>query len=108
MTKKEKAKDNYLRREYGISLEEYYIKLKEQNNSCAMCKKHESKFKRSLHVDHNHKSGLVRGLLCFYCNHQLVRKHNKLTAKLLNEYFDKYESEVNETKKRTKRKQNSY
>jgi hypothetical protein len=39
-----------------------------QYGKCAICGKDESSFKRKLAVDHNHKTGIVRGLLCFKCN----------------------------------------
>lgn len=84
-------KDKYLKKKYGISLEEYNCKLAEQKDCCAMCGKHKSNFKRSLHVDHNHKTGQVRGLCCFYCNRQLIGKHNSKTVGQLKSYFDKYE-----------------
>ena len=87
-----KKRDLYLQKKYGISLAHYETKLLSQKESCALCGKHKSNFKRSLHVDHNHKTGKVRGLVCFYCNRELIRRHNKETAARLKEYMDKYES----------------
>jgi hypothetical protein len=49
---------------------------KAQNGCCAICKKPESSFKFRLSVDHNHKTGLVRGLLCYRCNKFIVGRHN--------------------------------
>jgi len=43
-------------------------KAKEQNNRCAICGRHQSEFKRSFHLDHNHKTKQIRGLLCQHCN----------------------------------------
>jgi len=54
-----------LRRFYGMSLADYDAKLSAQHGGCAMCGR---KFKRSLCVDHCHKTGLLRGLLCTGCN----------------------------------------
>ncbi len=48
---------------YGISEAEYLARSTEQGNRCKICTK-ESK----LFVDHNHKTGEVRGLLCSSCN----------------------------------------
>ena len=49
-----------------------YIKLlKVQEEKCAICKKHQSRLKKSLVVDHDHKTGIVRGLLCIKCNSAL-------------------------------------
>jgi len=56
---------------YGITFEEYKELLNEQNDCCKICGKHQSKFKRSLAVDHCHKTHKVRGLLCHHCNYAL-------------------------------------
>jgi hypothetical protein len=66
-THKEERRKSSLKREYKITLEEYNQMLEKQKDSCAIC--HE-KFKSSTHtqVDHDHKTGKVRGLLCRKCN----------------------------------------
>lgn len=55
---------------YGISLEDYNKKLKEQNFSCAICGSFHVEHERmkTLVVDHCHTTGKVRGLLCHPCN----------------------------------------
>ncbi len=54
---------------YGLSLEEYDILLLAQGGVCAICGKSQSgKRKMRLCVDHSHKTGQVRGLLCEKCN----------------------------------------
>jgi hypothetical protein len=55
-------------RMYGISLDDYRIMLAEQQHGCGICGRHQSEFDQALHVDHNHTSGKVRGLLCSDCN----------------------------------------
>ncbi len=57
-----------LMKNYGISLTEYQELYDKQKGCCDCCGVHESKFKRSLHVDHDHVTGQVRGLLCTRCN----------------------------------------
>lgn len=52
---------------YGISLAEYEILIAENGYNCAICKGR-GKSKESLHIDHNHNTGKVRGLLCKRCN----------------------------------------
>jgi hypothetical protein len=53
---------------YGIDLNKYNEILIKQNGSCAICNKQISSQGRMLHVDHNHTTGKVRGLLCGNCN----------------------------------------
>jgi len=70
MTKQEKAKDARLRREFHITLAEYYKVLDYQQGVCYICKhKYNKKGKPlQLSVDHDHTTGEVRGLLCWPCN----------------------------------------
>ena len=69
---KEEAKrynKNYkLRRRYGITIEEYEDMVAEQGNRCYICDKHRDEQKNELAVDHCHKGGEVRKLLCVRCN----------------------------------------
>lgn len=52
---------------YGISVEQYNFILKKQKGVCAICEKPNTHGRR-LCVDHNHKTGKVRGLLCHLHN----------------------------------------
>lgn len=52
-------------RAYGISPERYREMLEEQGNRCAICR---GENKRLMAIDHDHKTGKVRGLLCDSCN----------------------------------------
>lgn len=68
----EYGKFNALFRRYGITREQWYEFLKKQNNQCIICDtipdpKAPHK-QRTLHVDHCHKTGKIRGLLCQLCN----------------------------------------
>ena len=53
---------------YGITVEDYDRMYAEQNGRCAICGLHQSQQQRRLHVDHDHETGEVRGLLCMNCN----------------------------------------
>jgi hypothetical protein len=59
-----------LKRQYGLSRKEYDALLLSQNGRCAICKRPPDwqKLKKRLHVDHDHVSGAIRGLLCGTCN----------------------------------------
>lgn len=66
----EKILSARLRRDFGISLEDYQTMLAKQGGVCAVCLKPE-KTKRRLAVDHDHNTGKIRGLLCRDCNTSL-------------------------------------
>src|SRR3990172_3301492 len=58
-------RDQYLRAEFGISLAEYNALFEDQGGVSAICK---TSTEKVLVVDHNHQTGVVRGLLCSGCN----------------------------------------
>lgn len=70
-----------------------------QEQRCAICKKHESMFKKRLAVDHNHKTGKVRGLLCYRCNKFLVGRQTIESASKLLDYLVTYDLPLEEVKK---------
>jgi hypothetical protein len=58
---------------YGIDKTDYLKLLAEQKNVCAICgepgETRQNKGERYLlHIDHDHETGEIRGLLCFRCN----------------------------------------
>lgn len=55
--------DTHLRRTYGLSAADLAALLDEQRGVCAICET-----RPAVHVDHDHLSGDVRGVLCFPCN----------------------------------------
>jgi hypothetical protein len=58
-----------LKRNYGISADEYATLHEAQGGKCRICGG--SGGKRRLAVDHCHSTGVVRGLLCTSCNQGL-------------------------------------
>ncbi len=65
---------------YGLTKEQYNITYNYQKGCCAICKRHQSEFKRVLAVDHNHTTGTVRGLLCNNCNSALGLYQEKIST----------------------------
>lgn len=53
-------------RAYGIEPKVYYEMLEKQGQRCAICNAKSER--RAMNIDHNHKTGKVRGLLCDGCN----------------------------------------
>ena len=61
-------KEYNLKRLYGLSLERYQEMIRQQQNTCAICKKTDNGPWKTLAVDHCHQTGQVRALLCAKCN----------------------------------------
>lgn len=61
---------------YGLSKDDYRSLFNDQRGRCAICT--EEIEPRKLHVDHDHKTGRVRGLLCAQCNHVLGNAHDRV------------------------------
>jgi hypothetical protein len=54
---------------YGITPEDYCRLLEAQGGCCAVCGSQEAGGRgKRFHVDHDHETGQVRGLLCHACN----------------------------------------
>lgn len=53
----------HIRRTYGLSQAAYAAMIARQKGACAICR-----LKKKISIDHDHKSGRVRGLLCITCN----------------------------------------
>ncbi len=86
----------HLKREYGITVEEYKRKFQDQKGVCALCGKPETVMingrVRRLAVDHNFESGQVRGLLCTVCNRNRVGVYEKaMKDTAVRDYLRKYE-----------------
>ncbi|MGD9682626.1 MAG: endonuclease domain-containing protein [Candidatus Obscuribacterales bacterium] len=68
---KERARWARIKRVYGLSKEQYeeidpghcFICLRSWGNSVNPC------------IDHDHVTGVVRGVLCRYCNHRVLGRH---------------------------------
>lgn len=75
MTPEEKKRDAHLRSKYGIGLVEYRVMFEFQGGCCAVCGKPPQK--QALHVDHDHVTKRVRGLLCYNCNARVVGRQRK-------------------------------
>jgi hypothetical protein len=75
-------------RKYGISAADYDEQLKRQNYRCAICRTDDSG-KRRFHVDHDHSTGIVRGLLCSNCNTGIgLLKDSPSTLRAAIEYIE--------------------
>ena len=60
----------HLRRTFGITPKDYNKLFNKQAGKCAICHSKDVSNSRAVHltIDHNHKNGKIRGLLCVKCN----------------------------------------
>ena len=91
---KDRHRELQMAKRYNISVEYYRELFKKQNNLCAICSNPETAIdKRSgnlryLAVDHCHKTGEVRGLLCQSCNQAIgMLKENPILFDRAKEYL---------------------
>lgn len=68
--RKRKMRDLYYRRTFGISADAFDAMLDAQGGGCAICGVVPER-EASLHLDHDHLTGAIRGILCLSCNQAL-------------------------------------
>jgi len=67
-THKEYSKLKYMVSRYGLTVEKYQQMVLDQGGVCKICSQPPCDRWNRLHVDHCHKTGKVRALLCHKCN----------------------------------------
>ena len=79
---------HHLKKTYGLTEEQYWELFDLQGRVCAVCGSRPRT--KNLHVDHDHKTGEVRGLLCTSCNTKLMPfiEHHPEYAEYAREYLD--------------------
>ena len=68
------------------TLHQYEVMLRMYDGGCWICGRLPKN--RRLAADHDHKTGRVRGLLCYPCNRFLVGKHTLETARQVVAYLE--------------------
>lgn len=78
----------YIPGRYSGQTSDYYHRI--QKGKCAACGKGS---RRTLNLDHDHKTGIIRGLLCHNCNIALGMVHDNVSTLLkLAFYLKKHEN----------------
>lgn len=67
-----------LRYKYKISAGNYDAMLRAQGSKCAICRCEASTFSKRMNIDHCHRTGAIRGLLCMDCNLLLGRARDSI------------------------------
>lgn len=102
----EKVRDNYLRKRYGITLDQYNRLLETQGGGCAICGITESDFGKYLSVDHDHRccpgifacGRCIRGLVCNPCNTNVLSKNTIETLQVAVAYLRKHDRKIKRRK----------
>ena len=80
----DKHRNRTIKHRYGIDHQQYLDMVAEQDGRCAICRTDEGEANGKgqrywLHIDHDHESGKIRGLLCTTCNTGIAHlRHNPL------------------------------
>jgi hypothetical protein len=74
-THRDSERERHLVKKYGVTFARYAELLSEQGGCCVICRRPEPD-NRMLDVDHDHDTGVVRGLLCTSCNRVLGHAHD--------------------------------
>lgn len=84
-----------LKKLYGITPEDYDNLFKKQNGVCDICQLPELTKREYLCVDHDHNTGIVRGLLCYNCNTALGKfMDSKDNLRSAIHYLDKTQARI--------------
>lgn len=72
MTDKDGSRRRRMKSKYGLEWDDYQKMLLSQTGLCKICKSPQNNSRADvLHIDHDHKTGKIRGLLCHKCNSAL-------------------------------------
>ncbi len=93
MTAKFADRSKLLKQKYGITITQWNKMYVRQKGKCPICgtklyKYHEKTGRRAAPVDHDHKTGRVRGLICYTCNRWRVGRNTLETAQHVVEYLE--------------------
>ena len=99
-TRRASTRKSWLKRQYGITPEEYDEMLKRQEGMCAICFTSKPTGKWEVFaVDHCHVTGDVRGLLCNECNRGLgLLRDSKDILRSALDYLDGHTKKTQEEK----------
>lgn len=70
-------KNTYRYAKYGITKEQFNELFKNQEGKCPICR---TELKKEIHIDHDHTTGQVRGILCGKCNKGLGQFNDNIKS----------------------------
>lgn len=86
------SRERRLRVEYGITEAQWQMMYELQGGKCPICGTtlhlpNNKEGKRAAAVDHDHKTGRIRGLVCHVCNRSRIGKNTAESAKRLTDFL---------------------
>lgn len=92
-----------IKNQYGLSWEDYERMVVEQGGLCACCEQKPTVFRNKKHrlfdIDHDHKTGEVRGLCCHWCNIMIGQSlENPARLRKGAEYLERHSAKTLDTK----------
>lgn len=85
------VRSSRLQRQYGLTVEQVEQMHRDQDGRCSLCLDEIEVWSRDTHIDHNHETGVVRGLLCGNCNRGLgYLKDSAAVLRRAAEYVERY------------------
>ena len=85
---KRHIKNNNLRFNYDIDIEQFDQMMEDCGGQCVCGSKRGRANREALHVDHNHSTGQVRGLLCSKCNRAIGLVEDPEVLRKLADYLE--------------------
>ena len=67
----------HIEKKYNLTPEQFHIMLEGQGGHCKLCTMTPNEKYNSFCVDHDHKTGRIRGILCKFCNSKLGWYENR-------------------------------
>lgn len=88
---KPNGREQFLKSRYGLTLEQYDKMFEDQGGVCAICGGINNDGRR-LYIDHNHKTGKIRSLLCIRCNSKLSVLEDEVFLSNAKKYLQNYKT----------------
>jgi len=63
--------EKHLKKKYNLTLDQFWSMLEAQGGHCKLCGMKPDDMYKKFCVDHDHKTGRIRGILCKFCNSKL-------------------------------------
>lgn len=70
---------NSIEKTFGITKEQYVEMFRKQRGRCGICGVPQVELTKQFAIDHDHETGIVRGLLCSHCNIMIGQAREKIT-----------------------------